>query len=171
MAKDAPNHDDPEERRSCDPGMSAAEFVPDGFDPPTSLVDNRFVLEPLGPQHNASDHAAWTSSIEHIRANPGFPNGDWPPLDGMSLEANLADLRGHAEDFAARRGFTFTVLDPVDRDVIGCLYLYPPERDGDVVVRSWVRADRAELDGPLSDAVATWLAAEWPWTHPDRCGR
>lgn len=152
--------------------MSAAEFVPDGFDPPTSLIDDGFVLEPLGPQHNASDHAAWTSSIEHIRATPGFPNGNWPPLEGMSPEANLADLNGHAADFAARRGFTFTVLDPVHRDdVIGCLYLYPPERDGDVVVRSWVRADRAELDVPLAEAVTAWLAAEWPWTHPDRCGR
>lgn len=159
-------------RASYDPAMSSAPFVPEGFVPPTSLVDDRFVLEPLGPQHNESDHAAWMSSIDHIRATPGFPDGNWPPLDGMSLEANLADLRRHAEDFAARRGFTFTVLDPDARDdVIGCLYLYPPERDGDVIVQSWVRADRAELDGPLADAVAAWLAAEWPWTQPDRCGR
>jgi hypothetical protein len=25
------------------------------------------------------------------------------------------------------------------------------------------RADRAELDGPLSAAIATWLAADWPF--------
>ena len=74
-------------------------------------------------------------------------------------------------DFAARKGFTFTVLDPADRDVIGCVYLYPPEREGDVIVQSWVRADRAELDEPLADAVAAWLADEWPWENPDRCGR
>ena len=24
-----------------------------------------------------------------------------------------------------RRGFTYTVLDPESRDVIGCLYIYP----------------------------------------------
>ena len=75
------------------------------------------------------------------------------------------------EDFAGRKGFTFTVLDPADRDVIGCVYLYPPEREGDVIVQSWVRADRAELDEPLADAVAAWLADEWPWENPDRCGR
>jgi hypothetical protein len=131
----------------------------------------RFVLEPLGPQYNEADHAAWTSSIEHIRATPGYPDGDWPPIDGMSLEANLADLRRHAADFAARKGFTFTVLDPVDADVIGCVYLYPPEREGDVIVQSWVRADRADLDEPLADAVAAWIATEWPWQQPDRCGR
>ena len=113
--------------------MASELFVPPDFEPPTSLVSEHFVLEPLGPQHNEADHAAWTSSIEHIRATPGYPDGDWPPLDGMSLESNLADLTRHAEDFAARKGFTFTVLDPADRDVIGCVYLYPPEREGDVM--------------------------------------
>jgi hypothetical protein len=36
-----------------------------------------------------------------------------------------------------RVGFTYTVLDPVDRDVIGCVYLYPSPLDGvDVRARS-----------------------------------
>jgi hypothetical protein len=151
--------------------MASESFVPPEFEPPTSLVTEQFVLEPLGPQHNEADHAAWTSSIEHIRSTPGYGEGSWPPIDGMSLEANLADLTRHAEDFTARTGFTFTVLDPVDRDVIGCVYLYPSKRDGDVSVRSWVRADRAELDEQLADAVAAWIADDWPWEQPDRFGR
>jgi hypothetical protein len=150
-------------------------FVPAEFEPPTALVTDRFRLEPLGPQHNDADHAAWTSSIEHIRSTPGYPDGDWPPVGGMTLEDNLADLRRHAADFGARKGFTFTVLDPADGDVIGCVYLYPAaSADFDVTVQSWVRADRADradLDGPLADAVAAWLAAEWPWQRADRCGR
>ena len=146
-------------------------FVPEDFEPPTTWVTDLFVLEPLGPQHNVSDHTAWSTSIEHIRATPGYPDGHWPPVDGMSLEANLADLARHAEDFAARRGFTFTVLEPDGGDVIGCVYLYPPEGRGDVVVQSWVRADRAQLDQPLAETVQQWLAVEWPWENPDRCGR
>lgn len=106
--------------------MSTHPFVPDGFEPPTSLVTADFRLEPLGPQHNDEDLAAWTSSIEHIRATPGYPDGDWPPIGGMTLDANHADLVRHAADFEARTGFTFTVLDPTDADVIGCVYLYPP---------------------------------------------
>jgi hypothetical protein len=152
--------------------MASNEFVPAEFEPPTSLVADRFRLEPLGPQHNEADHAAWTSSIAHIRATPGYPDGDWPPLDGMPLEANLADLRRHAADFDARTGFTFTVLDAVGEDVIGCVYLYPADsEDYDVSVQSWVRADRSSLDAPLAEAVATWIAAEWPWQRPDRHGR
>lgn len=152
--------------------MSADAFIPAGFDPPTSLVTDQFRLEPLGPDHNERDHAAWMSSIEHIRATPGYPDGDWPPLGGMTREENLADLRRHAADFARRAGFTFTVLDPRDDDVIGCVYLYPTRApEWDVAVQSWVRADRAHLDVPLADAVACWLATDWPWMRVDRCGR
>ncbi len=112
------------------------------------------------------------SSIRHIRGTPGYLDGDWPPLDGMPLEANLADLRRHAADFDTRAGFTFTVLDSTEGDVIGCVYLYPARSEGyDVGVRSWVRADRSSLDGPVAGAVATWIASEWPWQHPDRHGR
>jgi hypothetical protein len=152
--------------------MSETPFVPADFDPPTSLSAERFRLEPLGPEHNESDHVAWSSSIEHIRATPGYPDGRWPPEDGMSLERNLADLRRHADDFVRRAGFTFTVLDPAAGDVIGCVYIYPSKREEwDVTVQSWVRADRADLDGPLADTVAAWLATDWPWQRVDRCGR
>ena len=154
------------------PVMTKDQFVPVGFNPPTSLATDQFRLEPLGPQHNEADHAAWMSSIEHIRSTPGYPDGNWPPPTGMTLERNLADLRRHADDFARGAGFTFTVLDPGDNDVIGCVYLYPSRyEEWDVTVQSWVRADRSALDGPLADAVARWLATDWPWKSVDRCGR
>ena len=152
--------------------MTDAPFVPTDFAPPTALVSDHFRLEPLGPQHNEADHAAWTSSIAHVRSTAGFPDGNWPPPEGMSLDRNLDDLRRHAADFEARSGFTFTVLEPVTGDVIGCVYLYPSESpDADVTVQSWVRASHAELDVPLADAVAAWLAAEWPWERVHRPGR
>lgn len=152
--------------------MSPAPFVPTDFVPPTSLVAERFELEPLGPQHNESDLAAWTSSIDHIRATTGYAGRSWPPVGGMSPEENLSDLVRHAADFEERSGFTFTVLSPGSDEVIGCVYVYPSEDPRhDAQVRSWVRADRADLDAPLADAVAAWLAADWPWTAVDRHGR
>src|SRR5699024_7739739 len=152
--------------------MHTPSFVPPGSESPTTLTRERSRLEPLGPQHNAADLAAWSSSIEHIRATPGYPDGSWPPPEGMSLERNLADLERHAADFTARTGFTFTVLDPSDNDVIGCVYIYPAPSPGhDAVVQSWVRATHAELDGPLADAVDEWIAQAWPWENVDHCGR
>jgi hypothetical protein len=150
----------------------STDFVPEGFTPPDGLIAEAFILEPLGPEHNEADHAAWMSSIEHIQASPGFADFDddpdpWPRP--MTLEQNLSDLKQHAQDFRDRVGFTYTVLDPVDRDVIGCVYLYPSPLDGvDVRARSWVRRTHADLDGPLRRAVRAWLdGPDWPFEQID----
>ena len=138
-------------------------FVPADFEVPLDLASDRFRLEPLGPEHNDRDHEAWMSSIDHIRATPGFPDGKWPTA--MSAEENLADLVRHASDFAARRGFTYSVLD--GDEVIGCVYIYPTkDADHDAEVQSWVRASRAELDVVLWQAVSTWLVEVWPFERP-----
>ena len=144
--------------------MTVSGFVPDDFEPPLGLERPDFALVPLGPEHNESDHAAWSSSIAHIRATPGFESTGWPPVEGMSLDANRADLEAHARDFAERTGFTFTVLRPGTEEVIGCLYIYPAtDGEHDAQVRSWVRADVAELDAPLRAAVLGWLSERWPF--------
>ena len=140
-------------------------FVPDGFEPPLELVSERFRLEPLRPEHNERDYAAWSSSIGHILASPGYGAGSsWP--HEMTVDENLADLERHARDFVERTGFTYSVLDP-GGDVIGCVYVYPAGDDAhDARVRSWVRESRAELDSPLREAVAAWLVSEWPFERP-----
>jgi hypothetical protein len=146
--------------------MADKPFVPPGFAVPDGLATPHFRLEPLGPEHNERDYAAWSSSMEHIRSSPGFENWRWPYE--MTLEENLGDLEGHARDFSERTGFTYTVLDPEGDDVIGCVYIYP-DREGahDASVRSWVRADRADLDVPLRRAVSDWLASDWPFASVD----
>lgn len=147
-------------------------FLPAGFEPPTSLVTEHFRLEPLGPQHNEADLGAWMSSIDHIRATPGYPDGNWPPPGGMTSERNMRDLRRHADDFASGKGFTFTVLDPVTTDVIGCVYLYPAQTPNhDVTAQSWVREDRADLDGFLAETIARWIETDWPWERVDYLDR
>jgi hypothetical protein len=148
--------------------MSA--FVPPGFEVPRHLRTRACRLEPLGPEHNERDFAAWTSSMDHIRATPGFAGRAWP--HAMSLEDNLGDLERHAADFEARTGFTYTVLEPEGDDVIGCVYIYPDAERPDVAsVRSWVRASHARLDRPVHDAVADWLARDWPFAHVEYAER
>ncbi|WP_328299457.1 N-acetyltransferase [Streptomyces sp. NBC_00435] len=140
-------------------------FVPGPgvFEVPTGLVGEGFRLEPLGPEHNERDLAAWSGSIDWVRATPGFL-GDWPPSEGMPAESNLADLVRHAKDFAERRGFTYSVLEGED-EVVGCLYIYPAKADPRRVhVTSWVRADRAPLDKVVYDTVMRWLAEAWPFS-------
>jgi hypothetical protein len=140
-----------------------SDFVPADFVPPNGLDGPGFRLEPLGPQHNDRDYAAWTNSIEHIRATPGFDDWKWP--QPMTADQNLDDLRRHRRDFEERTGFTYTVLDPGTDDVIGCLYVYPLKSEPGADVHSWVTARRAELDAPLHAAVSAWLASDWPFEH------
>jgi hypothetical protein len=145
-------------------------FVPDGFVVPAPPSHPAMHLEPLGPEHNDKDYAAWRSSVAHIQATPGYAGHGWPTDDEFPPERNLEDLRQHATDFAKREGFTYTVLDPATRDVIGCVYIYPPTEDGppgsDASVRSWVRASHAPLDPDLYALVRDWLARDWPFTAP-----
>ena len=145
-----------------------APLVPGEFDVPERFAGPGFALEPLGAEHNERDFAAWMSSIDHIRATQGFPYGSWPLP--MSLEENLADLVHHANDFADRTGFTYSVLD--GDEVIGCVYIYPSSSlRHDASVRSWVRASRADLDVVLWDSMTTWLADEWPFSSVDYAPR
>ena len=143
-----------------------SSFVPDDFAVPTELDGPGFRLEPLGPEHNERDFAAWTSSIDHIRATPGFPWNGWP--SPMPLEENLGDLEMHARHFEERVGFTYSVLD--GDEVIGCVYIYPTD-DADAHVRSWVSADRADLDVPLWQSMTEWLAIDWPFDSVDYAPR
>jgi hypothetical protein len=139
-----------------------AEFVPPDFEVPLGLETSEFVLEPLGPEHNEQDYDAWTSSMEHIAATPGYPDGSWPRE--MTRDENRADLQRHADDFRTRKGFTYTVLDPASRDVIGCVYIYPlPDGDYDACALTWVRESHAHLDTPLWRAVSEWLESDWPF--------
>jgi len=140
-------------------------FVQADFIVPLRLETTRFRLEPLGPEHNDADYDAWSSSMEHIRATPGWEESSWPRH--MTLEENFADLRRHADDFENRSGFTYTVLEP-GGDVVGCVYIYPASNGShEARVLSWVRASRADLDRQLWQAVSDWLAAEWPFEKVD----
>lgn len=138
--------------------------------------DELIALEPLGPEHNSSDHVAWMSSIDHVLATPGFAvdnggTGNWPTP--MSLEQNLDDLQMHALEFAAGEAYAYTVLEVSSGEVVGCVYVDPddqqPAGTACAQVRSWVRADRAEWDERLARLVNDWAdgsglfeAVRWP---------
>ena len=98
----------------------------------------------------------------------------------LRVEAVHGDLERHAQDFAGRRGFTYTVLSPGDGDVIGCVYIYPRPGDSQpdssagrppARVRSWVRADHADLDPVLYRTVLAWLQSDWPFPSIDYAPR
>ena len=138
-------------------------FYPDDALVPTELRTDEFLLRPLLATDVELDYEAVMATQEELRRTSG---GRWPRPD-FTLAENLADLQGHEEDFRARRGFTYTVMDPTETRCLGCVYAYPPEgeaggdaaRDGEAVVWFWVRPDgiAADLDRRLLAALAPWL--------------
>ena len=100
----------------------AESFVPAEFSVPMTLDGDGFRLEPLGPEHNERDHAAWMSSIDHIHATPGFEQihvagADEPRRQPGRSGASRSRLH------QPRWGFTYSILD--GDEVIGCVYIYP----------------------------------------------
>jgi hypothetical protein len=143
--------------------MANPPLVPLDFSVPSPPAHPAFAIEPLGPEHNAADLEAWTSSIDHIHATPGFPLDGWPERP-YTLVENVADLEKHRDHHQRRIDCAWTVLDPVDPAVvIGCVYLKrDPTGVADAEARSWVRADRAHLDRQLRDLLTPWFVSEWP---------
>jgi hypothetical protein len=117
----------------------------------------------LGPEYNAADLEAWSSSIEHIHSTPGFGTDGWPERQ-YTLEENSVDLEQHRDHHERRLDFAWTVLERARPEtVIGCVYLKPdPTGAADAEARSWVRADRGALDRVLRDHLRPWFATAWP---------
>src|SRR5580700_2266245 len=124
--------------------MDVQPLVPPNLPVPEPPSHPRFRFAVLGPEHNAADLEAWSSSIGHIHSTPGFRPDGWP-LRRYSLEENLADLEQHRDHSQRRLDFAWTVLDPERPDiVIGCIYLKPdPSGVAEAEARSWVREDHA----------------------------
>ena len=138
-------------------------FVSDDYVIPLGLAGPGFCLDRSDPSTTTPTTAPGCRALS-TSGRPGFFNLAMPPADGMSLDENLRDLQRHADDFKQRVGFTYTVVDDED-GVVGCVYIYPSRADPDITeVRSWVTANRADLDPVLHETVDSWLAADWPFT-------
>ncbi len=136
--------------------MTSRSLVPADFDVPNPPDHPLFRFEPVGPEHNTADLDAWSSSIDHIHSTPGFRPDGWPGRQ-YTLAENMADLEKHRDHHQRGIDFAWTVLDPIDTDVvIGCVYLKPdPTKVADAEARSWVRADRAARDHGLARSPQT----------------
>lgn len=143
---------------------------------PVGLRTPEFVLRPITADDAARDHAAVMETRDDLRL---WEQSTWP-ADEFTIEANREDLVDLERRHAEHRAFTYTVVDPEDRECLGCVYLFPTGAtflaasavtavddadwaEVDVVVYFWVRASRARLgtDERLLSALRVWLAEEW----------
>jgi hypothetical protein len=86
----------------------------------------------------------------------------WPPAT-MTYEADRDDLAHHEREIAAQITFNYAVLDADETELLGCVYIDPPDErrpPGPDAAVSWWVVDR-EAGGPLEraldEAVPRWL--------------
>jgi hypothetical protein len=145
-------------------------FVPDDFVVPERLETDEFRLRMLTIHDVIKDFDAVISSLDHCRTV--WPGGTWP--EGLTIEQNLIDLGWHQKEFQTRRSFAYTVVNPSESVVLGCVYVEPTRKHGhDAEVYLWAR--QSELAGGLEDrlyaVVKDWIATTWPFESTAFPGR
>ncbi|MBA4293071.1 GNAT family N-acetyltransferase [bacterium] len=149
--------------------MSVTPFVPADFIVPQVLKTEDSQLRMLTVNDVVRDFDAVMSSVEHCKTIWG---GKWP--EGLTLEQNLIDLGWHQKEFQTRRSFTYTVVDPADSMVLGCVYIMPTRKVGfDAEVYLWIRESHlaSGMESRLFKAVQDWVTSAWPFTAVAYPGR
>jgi hypothetical protein len=122
-------------------------------------------LRPIRVEDVDLDYAAVTGSRERLWEKYGEVWG-WPPAQ-MTLEADREDLAHHVEEAEANETFLYAVFDAEETQLLGCVYVDPPEADAprgsDAMSSWWVVDDQVgtELERELDEVIPRWLSEDW----------
>jgi hypothetical protein len=122
-------------------------------------------LRPIRESDAGIDYPAVMGSRTRLWSKYGDAWG-WPPAD-MTAEADRADLAHHEAEIAAHLTFNYAVLDDEETELLGCVYIDPPNEnspDGaDAEVSWWVVEQQAggPVERELDEFVPRWLAQTW----------
>ena len=125
-------------------------------------------LRPIRADDVEIDYPAVMGSRERLWRKYGEAWG-WPPAS-MTPEQDRADLAHHEREIAGALSFNYAVLDAEELQLLGCVYLDPPEpnEDADAVVSWWVVDGRvgSPLEQELDRFVPDWVTSAWPFRRP-----
>jgi len=92
----------------------------------------------------------------------------------MTVEQDRDDLAYHEQEIAHHRSFNYALFDEEETQLLGCVYIDPPEKPGaDAEISWWVVDELREgpVEACLDEAVPLWIEREWPLEHPRYVGR
>jgi hypothetical protein len=122
-------------------------------------------LRPIRAADVDIDYPAVMGSRERLWAKYGEAWG-WPPAS-MTHDADRDDLAHHEAEIAAHETFNYAVLDEGETELLGCVYIDPPDErspaGSDAIVSWWVVDERHEgaLERALDELIPGWLADTW----------
>ena len=98
----------------------------------------------------------------------------WPPAT-MTYEQDREDLAHHEAEIAAHDSFNYALFDADETELLGCVYLDPPQKVGgaDAEISWWVvdRLVGSDVQRELDALVPRWVAEDWPLRSPRYVGR
>ncbi len=141
-------------------------WLPEGFEHPEHVdLATGHHLRPIRETDVAIDYPAVMGSRQRLWAKYGEAWG-WPLAD-LSYEADRADLARHESEIAAHETFNYAVLDAGETELLGCVYIDPPDErspsGSDAVVSWWLVDDciGTDLERELDTFVPRWLTSTW----------
>jgi hypothetical protein len=141
-------------------------WLPDGFEHPERVeLPTGHHLRPIRAADVDIDYPAVMGSRERLWAKYGEAWG-WPPAT-MTRDADRDDLAHHEAEIAAHVTFNYAVLNEGETELLGCVYIDPPDErspaGSDAVVSWWVVDSHHEgkLERALDELVPEWLADTW----------
>jgi hypothetical protein len=92
----------------------------------------------------------------------------------MTIEQDREDLAYHEDEIEQHRSFNYALFDAAETELLGCVYIDPPEKAGADAEISWWIVDTV-VDGPieacLDETVPNWIAHVWPLAQVRYVGR
>lgn len=141
---------------------------PDFSHPPRVDLSTGEHLRPIRADDAEIDYPAVMGSRERLWRKYGEAWG-WPPQT-MTLEQDRDDLAHHGREIAEGLSFNYAALDADESELLGCVYIDPPEpgEDADAVVSWWVVDARigSPLEQELDRFVPEWVTTAWPFRRP-----
>ena len=147
------------------------EWLPEDFAHPLRAeLPTGQHLRPMGPADTDIDYPAVMGSRDRLWSIYGEAWG-WPPAH-MTIEADRKDLAHHAREIEAHESFLYGVFEDDEAELLGCLYIDPPTKAGDVGAEiSWWLIDRlvgSDVERALDAFVPRWIDQVWPLPAPPR---
>ncbi len=148
-------------------------WLPDDWQHPTRVeLRTGHHLRPIRASDVELDMPAVMGSQERLWSIYGKAWG-WPPAT-MTAEQDREDLARHEAEIEAHESFNYALFDADETELLGCVYIDPPEKPGADAEISWWVVDRlvgSPVEAALDEHVPRWVSEEWPLRAPRYVGR
>jgi hypothetical protein len=153
--------------------MPSSPWLPDDWQHPQRVeLGTGHHLRPIRASDVDLDMPAVMGSQERLWSIYGQAWG-WPPAS-MTAEEDRVDLARHEAEIEAHESFNYALFDAAETQLLGCVYIDPPEKVGADAEISWWVVDPlvgTPVEAALDELVPKWIARDWPLTRPRYVGR